>query len=90
MTISDKIYKVIETRFTHKDPDTGYEYITPRDEDGIGIEAAVIGLLRDEHVQYSVDFSQSFDSPGYANYYLSIAYIYEGRLEHETFIVEEY
>ena len=90
MTILDKIYKIIETRFTHKDLDTGYDYITPRDEDGIEIEKALIDLFREEKVQYSIDFSQSFDSPGYANYYLSIAYIYEGRLEHETFIVEEY
>ena len=89
MTISDKIYKVIETRFTHKDP-AGCDYITPRDEDGIDIEAALIGLLRDEQVQYSTDFSASFDSPGYANHYLSIAYIYEGKLEHETFVVEEF
>ena len=90
MTISDKIHELIETRFTHKDPDTGYDYITPRDEDGISIETAVIDLLHDEKVQYSVDFSQSFDSPGYANYYLSVVYLYECKLEHETFIVEEY
>ena len=84
---SDKIAEMIKERFTHQDG-----HIMPRDENGVRIEDAVWEMLKNDKTieQPSIDFSQSFESPGYSNYYISFAYLCDGEVEHETYTAEEY
>lgn len=81
----EKINKMIEQRFLDGD------YISIRDKDSIHLSEAIEELLEnaDNITDYSVDYDETFDCPGCTIYYVSMAYIEDGKLEHITYIAEE-
>ena len=85
--MNEKIIELIDSRFVENG-----DYVTKYDKNGICIEDAVEELFAaDPSIeQYSVTLDHLFDSPGCDIYSLSIAYVYEGKLEHETHCVEVY
>lgn len=80
----DKIEKMIEERFVDGD------YIAINDENGVHISDAIEEMLKSDETitEYSVDYDETFDCPGCTIYYVSIAYIENGKLEHTTYIAE--
>lgn len=80
----DKIEKMIEERFVDGD------YIAINDENGVHISEVIEEMLKNDETitEYSVDYDETFDCPGCTIYYVSIAYIENGKLEHTTYIAE--
>lgn len=85
-TMFEKISKMIDDRFL----EIG-SHIAIRDENGIHLGEAIEELLEnaDNITDYSVDYDETFDSPGCTIYYVSMAYIEDGVLEHITYVAEE-
>lgn len=86
MSMFEKINKIIDERYTDED------HITLYDKDGIHLAEVIEPMLEKEDTisQYSVDYSQIYDSPGIDIYYFSIAYVEDGVLEHFTYEIEVY
>lgn len=84
-TMFEKICKVIDSRYL----EIG-DHINLYDKDGIHLAEVIEPMLEEEETisQYSVDYSQVYDSPGLEIYYFSIAYIEDGVLEHFTYEIE--
>lgn len=80
----EKINRIIEERFLNGD------HITLYDENGVHLAEVIEPMLEEDETisQYSVDYSQVFDSPGVDIYYFSVAYIENGKLEHFTYEIE--
>lgn len=80
----DKINEMIEDRFLDGD------YIAIRDEDSVHLAEVIEEMLESDETitDYSVDYDETFDCPGCTIYYVSIAYIENGKLEHITYIAE--
>ena len=85
-TMFEKISKMIDDRFL----EIG-SHITIRDENGVHLGEAIEELLENANniADYSVDYDEAFDSPGRTVYYVSMAYIEDGVLEHITYVAEE-
>ena len=85
MTMFEKINKVIDERYLDN-----RDNITLYDKDGIHLAEVIESMLEKEDTifQYSVDYSQVYDSPGVDIYYFSIAYVEDGVLEHFTYEIE--
>ena len=81
----EKINKMIEERFLD-----GEDYIAINDENGVHISEVIEEMLKNDEAisDYSVDYDETFDCPGCTIYYVSIAYIENGKLEHITYIAE--
>lgn len=82
----EKINQIIEERYLDGD------YITLYDKNGIHLAEVIEPMLEEEEdtiSQYSVDYSQVYDSPGIDIYYFSIAYVEDGVLEHFTYELKE-
>lgn len=81
----EKINQIIEERYLDGD------YITLYDKNGVHLGEVVEPMLEEEETisQYSVDYSQVYDSPGIDIYYFSIAYVEDGVLEHFTYELKE-
>ena len=86
MTMVEKINRMIYGRYLDGD------HITLYDENGVHLIEVIEPMLEEENTisQYSVDYSQVYDSPGESIYYFSIAYVEDGVLEHFTYEIEEY
>lgn len=86
MSMFEKINKVVDERYLNGD------HITLYDENGIHLAEVIESMFEEEDTisQYSVDYSQIYDSPGATIYYFSIAYVEDGVLEHFTYEIEEY
>lgn len=84
MNMFEKINKVVDERYLDG------EHIALYDENGVHLAEVVETMLEEENTvsQYSVDYSQVYDSPGLDIYYFSIAYVEDGVLEHFTYEVE--
>ena len=80
----DKIEKMIEERFVDGD------YIAINDENGVHITGVIEEMLKNDKAisDYSVNYDETFDCPGCTIYYVSVAYIENGKLEHMTYIAE--
>lgn len=80
----EKINKIIEKRFFNGD------YIAINDENGVHILEVIEEMLENDEAisDYSVDYDEVFDYPGISIYYVSIACIENGKLEHVTYIAE--
>ena len=80
----DEINEMIESRFMHDDRILKY------DENEIYITDAIAEMLSTEPSvsDYSIDMDIVFENPSCELSYLSIAYIYNGQLEHNVCIVE--
>lgn len=74
----DKINELLDTRFSNGD------YYRPYDDNDITADSVIEELLEAEESvsQYSVDMSMIYENPGCEVYYLSIAFITNGKLEH--------
>ena len=83
----DKINKLIETKFTDESG-----AIVKYDEDGNNIVDIIEELFSNDTTikEHSIDMDTVFENPGCEFSYLSIAYIYNNKLEHITYIVETY
>lgn len=81
----EKINRMIKERFLEGD------YIAIRDKDSIHISEVIEEMLENDEAitDYSVDYDETFDCSGCTIYYVSIAYIENGKLEHMTYIAEE-
>lgn len=81
----EKISKVIDERYL-----VDNDHITLYDENGVHLAEVIEPMLEEEETisQYSVDYSQVYDSPGVEIYYFSVAYIEDGVLEHFTYEIE--
>ena len=86
MTMVEKINRMIYGIYLDGD------HITLYDENGVHLIEVIEPMLEEENTisQYSVDYSQVYDSPGESIYYFSIAYVEDGVLEHFTYEIEEY
>lgn len=86
MSMFEKISKVVDEKYCDGD------HITLYDENGVHLANVIEPMLEEEDTisQYSVDYSEVFDSPGESIYYFSIAYIEDGVLEHFTYEIEEF
>ena len=86
MTMFEKINKVIDDIYLDGD------HITLYDNVGVHLAEVIEPMLEEEETisQYSVDYSEVFDSPGESIYYFSIAYVEDGVLEHFTYEIEVY
>ena len=84
-TMFEKISKVIDDRFL----EIG-SYIAIHDKDGAHLGEVIEEMLKnaDNVTDYSVDYDEAFDCPGNTIYYVSMAYIEDGVLEHITYIAE--
>ena len=84
MSMFEKINKVIDERYLDGD------HITLYDENGVHLAEVIEPMLEEEETvsQYSVGYSQVFDSPGVDIYYFSVAYIENGKLEHFTYEIK--
>lgn len=80
----DKINEMIEERFLDGD------YIAIHDENSIHLADVLEEMLQNNEAitEYSVDYDETFDCPGCTIYYVSVAYIENGKLEHITYIAE--
>lgn len=86
MSMFEKISKVVNERYLDGD------HIILYDENGVHLAEVIEPMLEEEETisQYSVDYSQIYDSPGLDIYYFSIAYVEDGVLEHFTYEIEVY
>lgn len=80
----EKINKMIEERFIDGD------YIAIYDKDSIHISEVIEEMLKNDETitEYSVDYDETYDCPSCTIYYVSIAYIENGKLEHMTYVAE--
>lgn len=84
-TMFEKISRMIDERFL----EVG-SYIAIRDKDGAHLGEVIEEMLEnaDNVTEYSVDYDETFDCPGCTIYYVSMAYIEDGVLEHITYVAE--
>lgn len=77
----DKINELLDTRFSKGD------YYRPYDDNDITADSVIEELFEAEASisQYSVDMSMIYENPGCEVYYLSIAFIENGKLEHVVY-----
>lgn len=83
----NKINELIEKRFTDDS-----NAIVKYDENGNSIIDTIEELFSNDTTikEYSIDTDIVFENSGCEFSYLSIAYIYNNKLEHITYIVETY
>lgn len=84
--IFEKISQVIEERYRNGSDIALY------DKNGVHLAEAIEPMLEEKDTisQYSVDYSQVYDSAGVDIYYFSIAYVEDGVLEHFTYEIKAY